>query len=144
MPGSRSCYPFFSTKAGPGVAAVSDNKNNEDEPEIVLYKRKINTSVTLMRSGFFFSSAHTAYWIWYTTDFIPTVNAAALHDLHVDPMIGVAGICFAAALQAAFVIYPKRLVSKLTYRPRSQKMVVYTHRLPFMRPKSTRKPRFGG
>lgn len=131
MPGSRS-FAYFTTKTG-AVAAADDNINYSEEPEIVLFQRKINTSLNLMRSGFCFSTAHTAYWIWYTTDFIPTVNAAALHDLHVDPMVGVAGICFAAALQTAFMIYPKRLVSKLTYRPQSQKIAVYTHRLPFMR-----------
>jgi hypothetical protein len=118
---------LFSTKT---TTTAADN----NEPEILLYQRKTNPSLTLMRSGFFCSAAHTAYWIWYTTDFIPTVNAAALHDLHVDPAVGVAGICFAAALQTAFMIYPKRLVSKLSYRPRSQKIMVYTHRFPLMRP----------
>lgn len=113
--------------------ATTTTENN-DEPEIVLYQRKTNPSLTLMRSGFFCSAFHTTYWIWYTTDFIPTVNNAALTNVHVDPAVGVAGICFAIALQTAFIIYPKRLVHKLSYRPRSQKVVVYTHRLPFIRP----------
>jgi hypothetical protein len=109
-------------------------KNEPEEPEIVLYQRKTNPSVTLMQSGFAFSSLHTAYWIWYTTDFIPVVNAAQMQDLHVDPAIGWAGIAFAATLNFVFYLYPKRLVHKLSLRPDSQKIIVYTHRPPLMRP----------
>jgi hypothetical protein len=111
----------------------------EVEPDLVLYVRDVTNAdamqtTTLMRSGFFFSTFHTLYWIWYTFDFLPIVNAASMELLHVDPMIGVAGIAIAMALQSAFVIYPRRLISKLTYRPDEQRICIYTHRLPLMYP----------
>ncbi len=54
--------------------------------------------------------------------------------LHVDPMLGVAGIAIALALQSAFVIYPLRLISKLVYRIDEKRICIYTHRIPSMYP----------
>lgn len=150
---------------------VDDNINNgsiprqqpeEDEEEqyqeVVLFHRPVNSMALLMRSGFLVSTLHTAYWIWYATDFIPTVNAvsamtthhpddtanavaaAALGELlYIHPLVGVAGVAFAATLNAAAALLPSRLVSKLSYQQTHQhgsssKIMVYTHRLPFMRP----------
>ena len=107
--------------------------------ELVLYERDVMhpdamRTTTFMRSGFVLSSFHTWYWIWYTFDFIPHVNKAAMEVLHVDPMIGVAGIVIAMSLQAAFVIYPLRLISKLVYRKDEKRICIYTHRIPSMYP----------
>jgi hypothetical protein len=116
----------------------------DDDDELLLYERDVlhpdaMRTTTFMRSGFVFSSLHTLYWFWYTFDFIPHVNKASMEILHVDPMIGVAGIVFAMSLQSAFVIYPIRLISKLTYRLDEQRICIYTHRLPNMYP-SLRRP----
>ena len=59
--------------------------------------------------------------------------------LHIDPMIGVAGIVFAMSLQSAFVMYPLRLISKLVYRIDEKRICIYTHRIPSMYP-SVRRP----
>jgi hypothetical protein len=122
----------------------TDATKIEDDDELVLYVRDVlhpdaMRTTTFMRSGFVFSTFHTLYWFWYTFDFIPHVNKATMEILHVDPMIGVAGIVFAMSLQSAFVIYPLRLISKLTYRIDEQRICVYTHRLPNMYP-SLRRP----
>jgi len=108
--------------------------NMAAEHEIILYKNKTNPSLTLMRSGLALSTFHTGYWIWYNTDFIPMVNQAAMQELHIDPILGYGGLALAAVVNLAFAVFPKRLVSKLGYRPQSKKMVVYTHQLPIVRP----------
>jgi hypothetical protein len=119
--------------------AVVSEAHTPEHPEVVLYRRDLSNpdamhTTTLMRSGFFFSTFHTLYWVWYTFDFLPAVNASPMTVLHVDPMIGVAGIGFALALQSAFMIFPRRLISKLTYRPDEQRICIHTHRLPLMYP----------
>ena len=117
---SMSHKRFFST----------DNKKTEE----LLFERG-NEQFTLIRTGLGFSSFHTAYWIWYTTDFVPAVNAANIPELYVDPMLGVTGTLFAAGLQLIFFAWPKRLVSRLTYKPPRQvegqmipaQFCIYTH-----------------
>ena len=107
---------------------------SEEEPEVVLYERKTKASLTLMRSGLAFATCHTLYWIWYTTDFIPLVNQAAMQELHIDPAVGYGGMALACVVNLAFAMLPKRVVSKLGYRHQSRKIIVYTHRLPIVRP----------
>jgi hypothetical protein len=106
------------------------------DPEIVLYERGPGRN-RLARSGLGFSSFHTAYWLWYSADFIPTVNAAEMHDLHIDPMLGVVGIVFASVIQAIFFTYPKRLVSKLTWKSDARQLLFYSHNIPFVTPSTT-------
>lgn len=106
------------------------------EPEIVLYERGPGRNA-LPRSGLGFSAFHTAYWLWYTSDFIPTVNASEMHQLHIDPMVGVVGIVFSSIIQAIFFTYPKRLVSRLTWKPDSKQLLYYTHTIPFVTPVAT-------
>jgi hypothetical protein len=110
--------------------------STSSEPEIVLYDRGPGRNA-LARSGLGFSSFHTAYWLWYSADFIPTVNAAAMHDLHIDPMLGVVGIVFASVIQAIFFTYPKRLVSRLTWKPDARQLLFYSHNIPFVTPATT-------
>ena len=110
-----------------------------EDDEIILYVRDEEhpdaiQNTIFMKAGFAFSSFHTLYWVWYTFDFIPHVNKAAMEVLHVDPMIGVAGIVFALALQSGFVIYPLRLISKLVYRMDEKRICIYTHSFPRMFP----------
>jgi hypothetical protein len=106
------------------------------DPEIVLYERGPGRN-RLARSGLGFSSFHTAYWLWYSADFIPTVNAAAMHDLHIDPMLGWVGIVFATSIQAVFFMYPKRLVSRLTWKADARQLLFYSHNIPFVTPSTT-------
>jgi len=120
--------------ASTSTTTTTTAASTEEEPEVVLFERKTNPSMRLMRSGLALSTFHTGYWIWYITDFVPMVNQAGMQELHIDPAVGYGGLFFALILNAAFAVYPKRLVSKLSYRPQSQKIVVYTHRLPIVRP----------
>jgi hypothetical protein len=106
------------------------------DPEIVLYERGPGRNA-LARSGLGFSSFHTAYWVWYSADFIPTVNAAEMHDLHIDPMLGVVGIVFASVIQGIFFTYPKRLVSRLTWKSEARQLLFYSHSIPFVTPSTT-------
>jgi hypothetical protein len=117
----------------PNGHAGFDHEEDNDA-EIVLFHNPVNASERLMRSGLLVSTIHTLYWIWYTVDFIPTVNQAAMQALHVSPVIGYAGIALAVGIQTAFLWYPYRLISKISYQPTRQKLLLYTHRIPLMRP----------
>jgi hypothetical protein len=129
---SVSRRPFSSWRA---TTATSDDGgiSTSADPEIVLYERGPGRNA-LARSGLGFSSFHTAYWLWYTADFIPTVNAAEMHNLHIDPMLGVVGIVFASVIQAIFFTYPKRLVSRLTWKSEARQLLFYSHTIPFVTP----------
>jgi hypothetical protein len=85
-------------------------------PMLLLLYERTPDNYALMRTGFGFSTFHTAYWLWYNADFIPTVNASQVHELHIDPALGMAGFVLAVAIQAVFYLYPKRLVSKIEMR----------------------------
>lgn len=106
---------------------------DDEETEEVLYQNH-EPRLQLMRSCLAVSSLHTVYWLWYSLDFVPTVNQSPLPDLHIDPMVPLAGLAAATILQAAAALYPKRLVHKLTYRPGTQQLVLYNYTLPFVRP----------
>lgn len=106
----------------------------DDEPEVLLFKRHANASLALMRSGLALTTFHSLYWIWYVNEFIPLVNQAAMQELHINPAIGYGGLALAFIANAVFAIVPGRVVCKLGYRPQSKKILVYTHRLPFIRP----------
>ena len=116
--------------------APSKELKSEPETEIIFYEKEPGT-LGLVKSGFVVSCFHTIYWIWYCVDFVPTVNAAAMTELHVDPMLPAIGVAFAFAIQAIFTGYPLRLVSKLGWRPSSSQLTIYSHSLPFMKQSST-------
>ncbi|GAX09365.1 hypothetical protein FisN_6Lh264 [Fistulifera solaris] len=127
-------FPTFHTSSPASVLSTcrsvsSSSPRNDEEP---LFERG-NEQFALIRTGLGFSSFHTAYWIWYTTDFVPAVNAANIPELYVDPMLGVTGTIFATGLQLIFFAWPKRLVSRLTFRPATEEQPaqfrIYTHTL---------------
>lgn len=130
---SVSRRPLSSWRA---TTPTLEEDSGSADPEIVLYERGPGRNA-LARSGLGFSSFHTAYWLWYTADFIPTVNAAEMHDLHIDPMLGVVGIVFASVIQAIFFTYPKRLVSRLTWKSEARQLLFYSHNIPFVTPATT-------
>ena len=117
----------------------------EDDEEIVLfYRNPADTSRTLflLRSGCLFSTFHTGYWMWYNTDFIPLVNQSPIPELHIDPLLGIGGLTFAAVMQIAFFLYPSRLLSAVAIRPATRELVVYAHRFPLLRPSLSPSRRF--
>ncbi|GAX22017.1 hypothetical protein FisN_6Hh264 [Fistulifera solaris] len=128
-------HPTFRKSTPPAVDSTCrfvSSSPRKDEEELLLFERG-NEQFTLIRTGLGFSSFHTAYWIWYTTDFVPAVNAANIPELYVDPMLGVTGTIFAAGLQVIFFAWPKRLVSRLTFRAAREEQPaqfrIYTHAL---------------
>jgi hypothetical protein len=68
----------------------------------------------ILKSSIVTATCHSAYWIWYITDFIPIVNNSDMPELHIDPILGWTGLFFALAIQTMVLVYPKRLVSKLS------------------------------
>lgn len=123
--------------ASRGFSSFSTAKRNDGREEVVLYER--SKDYALLRSGVGFSSFHTLYWLWYVNDFIPMVNASPMEQLHVDPGLGYIGLAFALSIQSVFFVYPYRLVSKLSYDPQSNNLLLYNHRLPFIIPSETPK-----
>jgi hypothetical protein len=120
---------WFATKRTKTALSQTEQKDEE----IVLYEKSPG-NVMLVRSGLGFSTFHCFYWIWYIVEFVPTVNKAALEALHVDPMLPMAGLTFAFVVQTIFTGYTLQLVSKVSWRPFSQKLNVYTHSFPFVLP----------
>jgi hypothetical protein len=140
-----------SPKKDGGAGASVDH----DDTEWTLFERSTDNYL-LLRTGVGFSSFHSLYWLWYVTDFIPTVNASPMSELHIDPTLGWAGFGFAISIQAVFLLYPKRLVSRLSLRERPPppvgegersigvdgsagsnpefELVIRTHTLPLIRP----------
>lgn len=121
-------------------SAPEANESLDDDetvgPELLLYQRKPSNNATqrLMQSGLFVSTFHTGYWIWYVTDFLPLVNASPMEQLHIHPYWGYAGLSVSIALNAIFIVYPRRFLSKVTYRPNLKEMAFYTHQMPWMQP----------
>jgi hypothetical protein len=70
------------------------------------------------------------YWLWYTLDFIPTVNASSLDQIHIDYTFGFLGMAISLSLQAATIVYPQRLVSKIQYDPSTQNLTIFKHDVP--------------
>jgi len=139
-----------SSSSSPSSSSKLGNKNKKDQTdssakEEILFERG-PSDYTLMQSGLGFSCFNIAYWIWYTNDFIPVVNASPMPELHIDPMLGVSGIVFASLIQTIFFLYPRRLVSRLTYRPSctvggqpvGAQFWIYTHTVPLIRPNTVK------
>jgi len=47
---------------------------------------------------------------------------------------GVVGFVFALTIQAVFFLYPLRLLSQVSFRPSEGTLVLYNHKLPWVRP----------
>lgn len=132
----RTCWPSRRSlrQVRPWSHPLSTNSNDNSNNIVVYQTSKQSDRRLLLRTGIGFSSFHTAYWIWYNTDFIPAVNASTMPELHIDPMLGVAGLVFGIAIQAVFFLYPRRLVSSMAYQPATQQVAIATHDIPWVRP----------
>jgi hypothetical protein len=157
----KSTKSASSAKKGDGGTGADVVATGDNVGEWTLFERSTDNYL-LLRTGVGFSSFHSLYWLWYVTDFIPAVNASPVSELHIDPTLGWAGLGFALSIQAVFLLYPKRLVSRLALRQRPWpppadadgerrvginnntsnnhrefELVILTHTLPLIRP-STR------
>jgi hypothetical protein len=112
---------------------LSSSVDSKESNEVIIYERPVTRNNLILKSSMFIATFHTGYWIWYIADFIPLVNASDIPDLHIDPIMGWTGFIFALAIQAVVVIYPKQLVSRLSFQHNQETndalLKVYTYSL---------------
>lgn len=127
---------FYSSTSSTSFASSSGGNNDDDKKKnddwVLLYQRDSERN-RLPQAAFAFSILNSSYWLWYTLDFIPTINASPIDDLYVNPMIGVGGVTFGLMINVVTGLYPYLLVSKLGYAPKNQELSVWKHDLfPFI------------
>lgn len=106
--------------------------NNDDDDDFILLYHRDSERNKLPQAAFAFSILNSTYWLWYTLDFIPAVNASPL-GVQVSPMIGVGGVAFGFLINFVTGLYPSTLVSKLGYAPKDRQVHVWKHNLfPFI------------
>lgn len=136
----RLSYPFhsncknFSSKvpADEEKLGIVDDNSSSDRSEILLYQRGTSHN-RFGRSAFAASSFYSFYWLWYNLDFVPTVNASPVENLHIDPILPMAGLFTAVVIQAAAVAYPMRSIHSLSWQPSTNSLGISTFR-PWMTP----------
>jgi hypothetical protein len=114
------------------VAKEDDDKSSNDH--VTLYERNPQ-AIIAPRFGLGVAYCHTLYWVWYTLDFVPTVNASPIIEFHVNPMLGKVCCVVALAINIAGAVFVPQQVARITYSkaPRDDTPVhVYYHTLPFM------------
>lgn len=109
-------------------ASSASSKKNASE-EVLIYQRE-NNRATFPRAVLALSTFNSTYWVWYTFDFIPSVNHSPLDQIHVDPTFGYIGIFLGLTIQAASIFYPLRMVSKIEYDRKAQNITTYHHDVP--------------
>lgn len=129
----------------------SSNSGNGQEPTenalrarqySLLYARSPSRSIH-PRAMLAFSSFNALYWLWYTFDFTPSVNASAyekaalnqidaetLELLLVDSTMGCVGLGIALVIWGGSVWYPKHLVSAIWKS--DDEMAITTLSMPFI------------
>jgi hypothetical protein len=112
---------------------VDDSKDDGEESIVLLYQRDPGRNA-LPRSAFLVSSINSVYWLWYVFDFVPAVNGGPIQELHMDPAFAFAGLGLSVTIQSMFTLYPLSLVSKLGYEPATQRVWLWKHSLPWMKP----------
>lgn len=128
----------------------SDSEPNTSVPEktssrqySLLYARSPSRS-TYPRVTLGFSTFNALYWLWYTYDFTPSVNASAyekaalnqidaetLDLLLVDSTMGYVGLGIALVIWGGSIWYPKHLVSAIWKR--EDDLAVSTLGVPFVK-----------
>ena len=109
----------------------------------LLYERSASR-LSYPRATLAFSSFNALYWMWYTFDFTPSVNAAAyekaalnqidaetLELLLVDSSMGYVGLGLALVIWGGSVWYPKHLVSAIWKS--GDNLAVSTLSMPFVK-----------
>ncbi|CAB9512533.1 expressed unknown protein [Seminavis robusta] len=118
--------------------ASEGNSTSDTDHSIVLYERNPQANLST-RFGLGVSYCHTIYWCWYALDFVPTVNASPITELHIHPLWGKTMVAVALAVNIAAAAYVSRTASKIVWIRDSHDptpLHVYYHTLPFMFPSS--------
>jgi hypothetical protein len=134
------------------LSSQTDPNNNptptnhhKDDQYTLLYARSPTRSI-YPRTTLAFSSFNTLYWLWYTFDFTPTVNASAIEKatlnqidaetlelLLVDSTMGYVGLGMALIIWGGSIWYPKHLVSAIwKSKDNDGCLAVSTLSLPFV------------
>jgi hypothetical protein len=120
------------TTSGRSSNEKDGNKNDNDNSAIILFDRGPGR-LRVMSMGFGFSSFNTMYWLWYSTCFVPAINASPITEISIDPMLPTIGIVFSVIIQSVFTLYPRFLISRLTWSPTTNDVSLYTHTvLPYV------------
>ena len=112
--------------------STKEQVSTKEENLVSLYQRNSERN-KLPRTAFGFSLLNTTYWLWYSLDFIPAVNASPIGDLHVNPSIGFGGVALGIFINLLTGIYPSSLISKLAFDTSTQQFFVWKHDLPLIR-----------
>lgn len=111
---------------------VPTSQKNTIKPLVLpLYKRD-EDRILKPRLALGLSALNTTYWLWYTLDFIPAVNASLMENLHIDPNVGWGALGLGIVINAITAIYPSLLISRLDYDPIHNHLLVYRHQLPIL------------
>ena len=127
---------FVSSSQGPLVRRPQDSVTNNSHPILPLYQRN-KDRITMPRTALGLSALNTAYWLWYTLDFIPAVNESSMENLHIDPRIGWGALGLGIGINLVTALYPSLLISRMDYDSSNKQFLVYRHQLPFLK-ESTR------
>ena len=119
--------------------APKDNGGKDEKSSsttiLPLYQRQ-GDRIALLRAAWGISALNTTYWLWYSLDFIPAVNASPMEDLHIDPKIGWGALGLGVVINAVTAFYPSLLVSRMDYDSSKKQLLVYGHKLPLLSPSS--------
>jgi hypothetical protein len=120
----------------PSSQQQSGQQDDDAVLQQILYQRNTDRN-TIPRAAFGASVFNTVYWLWYSLDFIPAVNASPIEDLHIDPAMGFGGLALGLMINSVTFLYPMSLISKLAYSPSTQTWHLWKHELPLIRPSTT-------
>ena len=124
---------FSSSQKNPESSLLPSSNEDGNDDRTLLYER--NTSRNMPFQAFFGVSVfNTIYWIWYTVDFVPAVNASPIEDLHIDPAVGLGGIGLGLLINSFTVLYPLSTISRLEYSPNQATWYLWGHSFPFLGP----------
>ncbi|KAL3805010.1 hypothetical protein HJC23_003238 [Cyclotella cryptica] len=128
-------------------SSVNSQDSAEDVKWSLLYHR--SNRATYPRATLTFSTFNLFYWLWYTFDFTPAVNASAhekaalgqidaetLELLLVDNSMGYVGLGVALVIWGGSVWYPKRLITAIWKSEdddeNNHRIAISTLKMPFV------------
>lgn len=134
--------------SSPSKPCVNPQDQVEDSKWLLLYRRSDSRS-TYPRATLTFSTFNLFYWLWYTFDFTPAVNASAhekavlgqidaetLELLLVDSNMGYVGLSLALVIWSGSIWYPKHLITAIWKSEdddkSNQRMAISTMKMPFV------------
>lgn len=125
---------FSATTTPKRSTESSSSKRGHDKDSLLQLYQRDGDRMRMPRAALGMSALNTTYWLWYSLDFIPAVNASPLHDLHIDPKLGWGALALGVVINGLTALYPSLLVSRLNYDPGQNQLLVYRHSFPLLSP----------